>query len=261
MSNFEAYCAPDIVAHYAGATELQLPEKVIFERLGDALGTMKVLDLGVGGGRTTLHLAKNAKSYVGVDYSSEMVNTCQKRFEQSCTNAEFRVCDVRDLTEFADGEFDFTLFSFNGIDYMPYLDRMKAFSEIRRVTRQGGYFAFSTHNICAAHLSERLEITRCFLGSPKNIARNLKAWFRTVFFWNSPACLLRKVSGNWMVFNDGAHESRLQTLYIRPEFQWQELLRLFESVSVFRLDSGMELTDVKMVNTVRDGWVYFLCRV
>jgi ubiquinone/menaquinone biosynthesis C-methylase UbiE len=218
-----------------------------------------VLDIGVGGGRTTLHLAKKAKAYVGVDYSSEMIDACQKRFEQSCTNAEFRVCDVRDLTEFVDGEFDFTLFSFNGIDAIPRLDRMKAFSEIRRVTRPGGYFAFSTHNIRAAHLSERLEVTRCFLGSPKNIARNLKAWVRTVFFWNSPACLLRKVK-RWMVFNDGAHGNRLQQLYIRPEFQWQELLRLFESVSVFRLDTGRELTDMKMVDTIQDAWVYFLCR-
>jgi SAM-dependent methyltransferase len=43
--------------------------------------------------------------------------------------------------------FDFILFSFNGIDYVPACDRNAVFRELRRVGSKGGLFFFSTHNL------------------------------------------------------------------------------------------------------------------
>ena len=75
---------------------------------------MAILDMGVGGGRTTQYLSQIAGRYVGADYSEAMVDTCRKRFPDQ----EFRHCDARDIAPFADGEFDAVVFSANGIDYI-----------------------------------------------------------------------------------------------------------------------------------------------
>ena len=40
---------------------------------------MAILDLGVGGGRTTPHLSSIAARYVGADYAAEMVARCQDK--------------------------------------------------------------------------------------------------------------------------------------------------------------------------------------
>src|SRR5262245_46013702 len=41
---------------------------------------LRVLDLGVGAGRTVTPLLDFASSYVGVDYVKEMVDHCRERF-------------------------------------------------------------------------------------------------------------------------------------------------------------------------------------
>jgi cyclopropane fatty-acyl-phospholipid synthase-like methyltransferase len=61
----EVYNSSPIVAHYARATELQPAERKIFSLLAAELPQMQILDIGVGGGRTTRHLASAAQRYVG----------------------------------------------------------------------------------------------------------------------------------------------------------------------------------------------------
>ena len=75
---------------------------------------MKMLDIGVGGGRTTLHFAPLVKEYVGIDYSQNMIKACQERFAQ----VSFQTADARSMGIFKDSTFDFILFSYNGIDYI-----------------------------------------------------------------------------------------------------------------------------------------------
>ena len=128
----QTYLDRDIVDEYAAASHLQKAEHAILDIIRDRLPGMTMLDVGVGGGRTTLHFAPLVRHYVGIDLSEAMVAACRKRFANTLTNARFEAADVRDLHAFADGTFDFVLFSFNGLDSVPGRDRLRALEEIRR---------------------------------------------------------------------------------------------------------------------------------
>jgi SAM-dependent methyltransferase len=104
---------------------------------------MSILDLGVGGGRTTPYLSEIASHYVGIDYAEEMIRVCRTKFP----NLQFDVTDASDLSGFADASFDAVIFSFNGIDYLaPDEKREVCLRECYRVLKKGGIFIFSTHN-------------------------------------------------------------------------------------------------------------------
>ncbi len=141
MENLEQYSRADIVAHYVNAEGLQRCEGYIFDRYLHP--NLDILDLGVGGGRTTPHLTKFAKRYVGADYSLPMVEACKRKWPE----LDFRHCDAGDLSQFKDNEFDAVVFSFNGIDYIDTdAARKSCLHEISRVLKSGGLFIFSSHN-------------------------------------------------------------------------------------------------------------------
>src|ERR1700727_1555697 len=139
--NLGVYRAPEIVAHYACLNYLTEAERLLFEthiKPGAVL-----LDLGVGGGRTTPHLSSIASTYVGIDYSEEMIRACRIKFRMQ----RFEVADAADLSAFASGSFDAIVFSFNGIDYLvPDEKRHQCLRECRRLLKVGGTLIFSTHN-------------------------------------------------------------------------------------------------------------------
>ncbi len=139
--NLDAYGKGDVVAHYEQAEGLMPPERYLFGKY--AKPGLDILDIGVGGGRTTPFLAKDARSYLGIDYAEAMVEACKRRFPTQA----FAWGDATDLRDIADGSFDFTVFSFNGIDSMPTNEgRIAALREMRRVTRPDGFIMISSHN-------------------------------------------------------------------------------------------------------------------
>src|SRR5271157_976370 len=90
--NILTYNAPEVAEYYAGLNYLTACERQLFEaylRPG-----MAILDLGVGGGRTTAYLSSIASRYAGVDYASEMIASCRKKFPQ----LEFDVGNAADLS-------------------------------------------------------------------------------------------------------------------------------------------------------------------
>src|SRR5689334_17874445 len=66
---------------------------------------LRMLDLGVGAGRTALTFAAVAGSYVGLDYVDEMVRLSRERVGED-ENTRFMFRDARDLSCFREGEFD-----------------------------------------------------------------------------------------------------------------------------------------------------------
>src|SRR2546430_7085903 len=84
----------------------------------DRLAYMRMLDIGVGRGRTTAHFGSLVKEYTGIDYSPRMIEACRQQFRYAKVPFRFEVGDARDLHVFGDGVFDFILFSFNGLDAM-----------------------------------------------------------------------------------------------------------------------------------------------
>jgi SAM-dependent methyltransferase len=130
-----------VVALYASARGLFPAERYLFGKYVRA--GSDILDVGVGGGRTTDHLAAKAGRYLGIDYSAAMIEECRTRFPR----LDFAVADATDLSVIGDESFDFTVFSFNGMDYISSDEgRIAALRELRRVTRPNGLIVISSHN-------------------------------------------------------------------------------------------------------------------
>ena len=153
--NLNAYNDPTVVTHYAKVEGLQPCEEVMFQRWikqGAA-----VLDLGVGGGRTTGPLSKIASRYVGLDYSRGMVDACRASYPQ----LEFRHGDATDLSQFEHNLFDAVVFSFNGIDSIRTDEgRAKCLLEVARVLKPRGVFLVSSHNARAIGVWPQLRTAR-----------------------------------------------------------------------------------------------------
>lgn len=114
-------------------------EAVVLARAAAMLQSPRVLDIGVGGGRTTGLLLEFAGSYVGIDYTPELLRHARKRFP----GERFEQMDARQLT-FPDRSFDLAFFSFNGIDSVDGPGRKRVLAEVSRVLSRDGLFAFST---------------------------------------------------------------------------------------------------------------------
>ena len=140
--NKSAYARAEVVDWYDNLEFSLAPEKVILEKVTPVIKDKKLLDIGIGGGRTTRFLLEISKDYTGIDYTPRCVEIVKSKYPA----ATIHCCDARDLSAFSSETFDFVLFSFNAIDYIVHDDRIKALREIHRVLKPGGLFMFSTHN-------------------------------------------------------------------------------------------------------------------
>lgn len=141
LRNLERYRALAVVAGYAAQDGLRDCEEFIFDRFVGRDDDL--IDLGVGAGRTTRYLAGRSRSYLGVDYSPEMVEACRRRFPEH----EFRCLDAADLDDLPPRSADVIVFSFNGLSYLvPDEKRLACLRECRRVLRDRGRFIFSLPN-------------------------------------------------------------------------------------------------------------------
>lgn len=140
-SNRQTYGSPAVTSHYASLQYLTPCERLLFDSY--IKPGSNILDLGVGGGRTTPYLARQAKHYVGADYAASMVQACQAKFP----GLEFVVADASDLSDFPDAFFDTVVIAFNGIDYvLPDAARHACLKHLHRVLKADGVAIFSSHN-------------------------------------------------------------------------------------------------------------------
>ena len=117
----------------------------------DAWADGDVLDIGVGGGRTTDLLADDARSYVGIDISPEMLDMARSRFP----DRDLREGNAVDLRGLPDASYDLVMFSFNGLDALDHGDRGAALAAMARVTRPEGRVLFSSLNLDGVSFDER----------------------------------------------------------------------------------------------------------
>jgi ubiquinone/menaquinone biosynthesis C-methylase UbiE len=258
LQNKKFYDATDAARLYALESNLRPPEETILRIMLPHLPTAKMLDIGVGGGRTTLHFAKWVRAYVGTDYSDSMITECRKRFSGYPEHISFMTCDARSMEMFAAGSFDFVLFSFNGIDYVSHDDRLKILQEVRRVGKPGGYFCFSTHNLnWAANL---FELRRMISFDPRLARRTAKRIALRYFYnWRVRAVTVR--NSPYAAINDGAHGGKLLTYFIRPLEQIAQLKENFTDIRVFSLATGAEIEDPGQLKINEDNWLHYLCRM
>jgi ubiquinone/menaquinone biosynthesis C-methylase UbiE len=256
--NEDVYRLPGVATVYARQSNLFPPEETILHLMLPELRTARMLDLGVGGGRTTLHFARCVREYVGADYSESMIRECERRFATYPDPLSFVVSDARSLQMFADGSFDFILFSLNGIDSVNHSDRMTILKEIRRVGRPGGWFCFSSHNLNFG--AQLFELRQVITLNPKFAKRTAKRLiWRFVYNWRVRAATLRR--SQYMMISERAHSRRMLTYYIRPEEQLSQLSENFADVRVFSFASGSEVVGHNELRNVQDMCLYYLCRI
>jgi ubiquinone/menaquinone biosynthesis C-methylase UbiE len=255
-SNHHTYTARRVVHHYTQLSQLQPAEQSILELLRGQWSKMKMLDIGVGGGRTTTHFSKLVMDYVGIDYSTDMIAACQKRFSISSPGAMFEVCDARDMSRFEDNSFDFILFSFNGIDSISHTDRLQVFQEVKRVGKPGGYFFFSSHNLqgIEQELNWRYQLS-C---NPLTTYVNL-VMLGLLRLFNRSLTRPQLKAVTYSIIKDESHNFRLKTYYIRPLEQINQLTPDFSQVKAYSWKNGLELTHEKELCENVDLWLYYLC--
>lgn len=111
------------------------------QELHKPVSEITILDLGCGGGRTTIPLHKMGYKITGVDIAPNLIKALKKKAPK--VNAV--VGDVS-MLDFKNSSFDIVLFSHNSWDCMyPEKIRTKTLVEINRVLKPGGFYVFSSH--------------------------------------------------------------------------------------------------------------------
>jgi len=242
--NQEVYNSKHVVSWYSKLRELMPAEKLIFEKYKLLIRNGSVLDIGIGGGRTTSFLFPITNAYTGIDYSENFIKEINKMYP----GINCLVMDARDLSAFKNDSFDLVNFSFNGIDYVDLEGRKKILVEVLRVLKPGGLFFFSTHN--KKHPKFNLYP---WLDKNNSTFVNIKTFFKLVpFFFRKLKQKKQEVHLNeFAIINDSAHNYSLMTFYTSPEFLRKQLSEEnFEEVRFYK-KSGEESKDENL-----DDWIF-----
>jgi ubiquinone/menaquinone biosynthesis C-methylase UbiE len=250
---------------YSSWSHLFPPEKIVLERLVDELPSMRVLDIGVGGGRTTVHLSPRVRQYVGVDMDPGMLAACEKRFAGRPGSVSFQQCNAVSLAPFADASFDFVLFSFNGIDYLRWPERRRALEEMFRVLRPGGYMLFSCHNLNSLHqlywlkstsglgdfLREAMRyiLVRLCNGRVRKLQQRDYVQFYDVIYLTTPKRFLASLFRGLGRF-----------CYSKPEAQVRQLEEVGWRILATYAEKGALLETAEERNASQDFWLHYFCR-
>jgi len=134
----------NVIAHYCSAKHLQ-PGEATIRDLIDFNQINNMIDIGVGGGRTTRYFSELVDSYLGVDVAEKFILHLQNEYKEN-SRLSFRCADILTMQKPAQ-TFDLVLFSHNGIDnLLIQSDWAQAVSKMFDLCSPGGYVCFSSHN-------------------------------------------------------------------------------------------------------------------
>jgi ubiquinone/menaquinone biosynthesis C-methylase UbiE len=249
---------------YRSWSHLLPPEQIVFERLAEELPSMRVLDIGVGGGRTTVNLAPRVREYVGVDMDPGMLVACEERFADRPGSVSFLQCNAVSLAPFADSSFDFVIFSFNGIDYLRWPERRRALEEMFRVLRPGGYMLFSCHNLNSLHKlywlkrtsgvkeflleAMRYALVRLCNGRVQSLQKRDHVQFYDVIYLTTPKRFLVSLFRRLGRF-----------CYSKPQAQVRQLEEIGWRILGTYAEKGALLATAEERNASEDFWLHYFC--
>ena len=244
--NRRCYASERVVGWYGELDFIHPAEATILERLLPAIKDEKLLDVGIGGGRTTTFLLEISRDYTGIDYTPASVELAQRKYPA----ANLFCCDARNLSVFPNDSFRFVLFSLNGIDYVIHEDRLRILREILRVLQPGGFFMFSTHNRDYRNFNK--------LPWQEGLQFNLnwlKSCLYTLAFLPKHFRMQRHEvhTDEYAIINDNAHGFSLLSYYIGIERQKAQLEGAgFVNVEAYDMEG-------RKVERDRDSpWTYYL---
>jgi len=147
---------------------------------------------------------------------------------------------------------------------MNHDDRLKTLREIRRVTKDGGYVCFSSHNLNYAWKFCIFKLSR----KPVKLLKEIRRLFLTRLFNRKIWKILRRKSQNkqqYMIINDVGIRaepiSKLKMYYITPKEQIDQLTNLnFKRIRSYDL-LGKEIKNPSELQNATDCWIYYLCTV
>lgn len=250
--NRPTWARPDTVRQYEKLHGYTDPgEQSAIQYVMDRARGRRILDIGVGAGRTTDLLLQASRDYVGIDYTAEMVQACRKLHPGVCIEQ----ADARDLHAFGDGEFALVMFSFNGIDSVGPQDRMRVLGEVHRVLAPDGVFLFSAHNNDGPGRGEHPQVRIPFTWNPVKLGwRGLKAIRALPRSWTNHRRFraMNETHEDWSVMNAGAHDFGIVVVYTALAEQKRQLRQAgFECEAVFDSQGGRRVADG---DDTRDAW-------
>jgi SAM-dependent methyltransferase len=205
--NRSVYHSRGVYRYYLSKT-LSPAEAACVEKYDAWIRGRDVLDVGVGAGRTTHHLAPMARRYEALDYSPVMVDYVKRHFP----GISVRQADFSDLSAFDAGSFDFVFATDNVIDALSHEHRLRAVSEVARVLRPGGVFAFTSHNLNykRARSNPWMDWSANPIRMTKNFAKFGVSW------WNHLRIgKMRKTTPDYSLLNDRGHFYSVLHYYVR----------------------------------------------
>lgn len=156
MNNNSKWNNQKIIQWYCSRKHIQGGEKQIL-KLVNFSNVNSMLDIGVGGGRTSIYFIDLVKSYLGIDIIPDFITFLQNKYSQE----QFKCMNVLDITNL-EKTFDFILFSHNGIDNLLTLQKyIKTLNNMYKVCNKNGYVCFSSHNIWNSNRNEDFALIQC----------------------------------------------------------------------------------------------------
>lgn len=247
----------EIVGSYIETVELQKSEQNIYEKYKDKIKNSVFLDLGIGTGRTTLFFQPLCARYIGVDFSPNMVYDAQKKVQNK---NELVVGDARDLSFISKESIDVVLYSFNGLDYVNYEDRIKILEQIYTVLKPGGLFIFSTHNIKSFKKIFSFNLDGSITGfkSLKFIIIKLFFFFK-ILLYNNFKLIYLLFKSDYVILNDGVYNFSLKTMYVNLKKQKIDLQKKgFKDIQLYSKLNGIEMS-VNQISNNNEPWIYYTC--
>jgi SAM-dependent methyltransferase len=202
---------------------LNAAEQLALDSVAGRVRNKRILDIGVGAGRTVQPLLEVSKDYIGVDYVQEMVDHCRERFP----GVRFEQSDARAMPQFADGSFDLIVFACNGICMVDHNGRLAILREVRRLLAPGGIFIFSTcnRNSPQYHARFRFPDFQPTRNPAKLAVRGLRFSLQTVYRLRNRVRFQRHEvkTAEYAILNDVCHHYQTMLYFISLAQQRRQL--------------------------------------
>lgn len=250
----QEYYLTQRAAEWYATKHFTLPEEAAFLRDYESrIRGKKMLDIGIGAGRSTQFLLPLASEYIGVDYSDSMVREASRHYPSARVEQQ----DARDLSAYGDATFDMVIFSFNGLDCLAHDGRMKSLAEIRRVLKPGGIFAFSSHNRGKPRVApwalENLDLSK----HPLRMWRNVCLYLTGIRNWMSSRADAIQTE-EYELRHDSGNSFMVPMYYIDKASQSGQLEQA--GFSTEKIYDAMGKSVNALDKDVISSWIFFVAR-